>query len=246
MTQPEQTHPGEADLLAAIHREDVAGSGIREHIAQCERCAERTQLLSDEDLAVAALLRVLDHPAPVALPGLPLARLRRGRLRRAMLVAGPGALLAIAAAAAVLPRSPVRQWMHRGNAAAAVAPSATTIESAAPLASAIAVVAPKSLVVEFRREQLSGVIELSRSSGTDVGFRSRGGTTAYQVAAGRVVIDNQVAAEAYLIDLPATVQEIQILVDHRLLMRWPADSSRFAVSQHPQLARVFFTRGAIP
>jgi hypothetical protein len=188
----------------------------------------RWKELNEEDAAVAALLRELDHGRPVASAPTWL-QSRPRRLRRALLTAAAAATLTVAAAATIIPTSPLHRWINdrrETRPSQAKAPTALVpLTPTAPLASGISVRAPHSLTVRFRRDQYTGVIEIAPSRSSDVIFRSRGGTTAYQLGAGQVSIDNQVPAQTYLIDLPAFVQRLRILVGNRVVFRWPDDSA---------------------
>jgi hypothetical protein len=66
----------------------------------------------------------------------------------------------------------------------------------------------------------------------------RGGTTAYRLGAGQVSIDNQLPAQRYLIDLPASVQRLRIVVGHHEVMRWPEDSVRLTRGHETRATRV--------
>lgn len=243
-TNPE--HPTDELLIALVHEQSFDdAAAIRGHVAACAACTARSRDLAANDAVVAALLASLDHP---------LARARRSfnvrnarRFRRAALVAGALATMA-GAAAALVPSSPLHRWI-----AARVAPEpvvrtsepatsplaqATAPVTEGALASGIAIPAQATLLIEFRREQQTGTVEIGRSAVSDVVFRSRGGTTAYEVAEGRVSIDNQTPAETYLIEIPATVRQVRIRVGTRTLIRWPEDSVKFSLPNEPRLARL--------
>lgn len=235
VSQTDPVHPSDELLLALIHEQSFDDSAaIRGHVAACASCTERSRALSASDTLVATLLGSLDHPLPEARPSFG-ARTSH-RWRQAALIAGAAATMA-AAAAAMVPSSPLHRWLVSQQAPAApvhavAAPTSPQVPTAAvsnkdaALASGIAIPAQATLVVEFRREQESGVVELVRSAPGDVTFRSRGGATAYEVAEGRVAIDNQSPAEVYMIDIPTTVRQVRIHVGNRTLLRWPEDSAR--------------------
>jgi hypothetical protein len=230
VTLTDAAHPADSALLAALHRESLPeASTIREHVAGCGRCSARWHELELEDAAVAALLCDLDHDVPAGAVQ-PWLQSRPRRFRRALLTAGAAATLAVAAAAAIIPDAPLHRWLVRAHDTApmhALPPGApTSAAPSVPLASGLSIRAPRSLTVHFRRDQTVGMIEITRSNSSDVTFRSRGGTTAYRLSAGQVSIDNQRPAQAYLIDLPASVQRLRIVVGRRELMRWPDDSIR--------------------
>lgn len=247
VSQTDPRHPTDELLLALIHEQTFDdAAAIRGHVASCASCSARSLELSTDDATIASLLASLDHPLPRARPSFN--ERHAHRLRRAALVAGALATMA-GAAAALVPSSPLHRWIVARTAPAArvpaiptaTSPQAATTPPAAtevPLASGIAIPAQSTLVVEFRREQEGGMVELNRSAPGEVVFRSRGGTTAYDVAEGRVTIDNQSPAETYLIDIPATVRQVQVRVGSRTLIRWPEDSVKFALPNDPRRARV--------
>jgi len=223
-------------LLALIHEQSFDdAAAIRGHVATCAECGARSRELSAHDAEIAELLASLDHPLSAMAQAKSSRLWTSSRLRRASLIAGAAATMA-AAAAAMVPSSPLHRWIVQQSAPAtpaaprptpATTPAATQTAPADPmLASGIAIPAPVALIVEFKREQQSGVIEIARTTNGDVTFRSRGGKTAYDVAEGHVSIDNQSPADAYLIDIPAGVRRMRIRIGTRTLIRWPEDSAR--------------------
>ncbi|MES1259102.1 MAG: hypothetical protein ABUL71_00810 [Gemmatimonadota bacterium] len=247
VSQTDPEHPSDESLLALIHQQPFdASATTREHLQGCASCAARSQALSANDAVIARLLESLDDPLPALRPSF--AMRHASQLRRAGLIAGTAATMAVAAAAMV-PSSPLHRWIVappapasgvRSTAAATSPESAVTPAPAAdiPLASGIAIPAQATLIVAFRREQDGGAVEINRTTTGDVAFRSRGGTTAYEVADGRVTIDNQSPAETYLIDIPASVRQVRIRVGSRTLIRWPEDSARYTLTTDPRRARV--------
>ena len=228
MTLTDAAHPADSGLLAALQHSSLPDApAIRQHVAGCDQCTARWHELDREDAAVAVLLRELDHPLP-ADDVLPWSQMRPRRFRRALLTGAAAATLAVAAAAAIIPASPLHRWMTRRH--DDVLPRGLPLRApksavpSTPLASGLSIHAPRSLTVIFRHDQATGVIEITRSNSSDVTFRSRGGTTAYRLGAGEVSIDNQAPAQSYLIDLPASVQRVRIVVGRRAVLRWPEDS----------------------
>ena len=233
VSQTEPGHPSDALLLATIHAESVADlAAIRAHASGCAQCTARRRMLADDDAAIGALLAELDDPSGAAHPPRLIRRSSRRWLRRGLRIAGAAATVAVAAAAFVVPASP----LHRLVTARVEAPPAqngpAAFRPSAAAASGIAVPASRSLIVVFRHEQSRGTVAITRTDTGDITFRSHGGTAAYQVAASRVSIDNQVAADEYQIDVPRSVQQLRIVVGTRVLLRWPEDSAqRVAVTQ---------------
>lgn len=247
VSQTDPAHPSDESLLALIHQQPFdASAGTREHLMGCASCAARSKELSASDTMIAQLLETLDDPLPVRSPSFMVRH--ASQIRRAGLIVGAAATMAVAAAAMV-PNSPLHRWIAAEAAPAApVRPTATASSPEpattpapapdAPLASGIAIPAQATLIVAFRNDQDSGVVEIARTAAGEVAFRSRGGTTAYEVADGRVTIDNQAPAETYLIDIPATVRHVRIRVGKRTLVRWPEDSAKYTLATDPRRARV--------
>ncbi|MGH7582746.1 MAG: hypothetical protein ACREL5_05930, partial [Gemmatimonadales bacterium] len=150
-----------------------------------------------------------------------------------LLVAASAATLAVAAAALV-PVSPLHRWITAPSAGVvpAAAKAATSQHVAATAGDAatsgIAVQPSGVVVVMFRHDPASGVLELDRSATAEVGLRARGGRTGYRVESDRIVIDNQQAAETYFIDIPAGLTRLVVKDAGGVLLTWPDDSARWA------------------
>lgn len=249
VNQTDRGHPPDELLLALVHQQTFDEAiAIRAHVMSCAACSGRLHELSAGEIAIAALLETLDHAPAAAGARAPFGARNAARLRRIVLVAGSAATL-VAAAAAVVPNSPLRRWLAGhprpelptpGTRPTPPAPQPAAAPVALPLASGIAIPAPATLVVVFRHDQPSGVVEITRTDSGDVTFRSRGGAAAYAVAEHRVTIDNRVPAEVYLIDVPRSVQQVRIRVASRTLMRWPEDSAKYTLPNEPHRARLRF------
>ena len=230
----ESAHPSDARLLATIHAEpgDVV-TATRAHVRACVQCAARQQTLIDDDVTIGGLLAELDDPPRAVQPRFAHEARRRWVRRGLRTAAAAAATLAVAAAAMVVPGSPVHRWISRAVVVPVQEPHSGAAAPVPVATSGIAVPASRSLVIVFRREQLHGTVEIIRTATGDVTFRSRGGNAAYQVASGQVSIDNEVPADAYQIEVPRSVQQLQILVGARVLLRWPEDSARRAPATQP-------------
>ncbi len=235
VSQTETTHPSDALLLATIHAEPVDElAAVRAHARECAQCTARQRSLADDDAMTGALLGELDDPPRTADQPRFVRRSSRRWVRRGLRVGGAAATLAVAAAALVVPASPLHRLVSRGI----DAPSPNSIPAAVPAAapaaaSGIAVPASRSLVVVFRHEQSQGAVDITRTGTGDITFRSHGGNAAYQVAADQVSIDNSFPADAYQIDIPRGVQQVRILVGTRVLLRWPEDSAHRVGTSQP-------------
>lgn len=246
VSQTETTHPSDALLLATIHAEPVAGlAAVRAHAHECTQCTTRQRILADDDAMISALLAELDDQPRTADQPRFTQRSQRWWVHRGLRIAGAAATLAVAAAAVVVPVSPVHRWAFQRI--AAPLPNAGTAVSppAAAVASGIAVPASRSLVIVFRHEQAHGAVEITRTATGDITFRSRGGNTAYQVAADQVTIDNQVPADEYQISVPRSVQQLRIVAGTRVLLRWPKDSARRLSATQPGQLHIPLDAGGI-
>jgi len=227
MASQTEGHPSDATLLAVIHGEPVGDLvAIRAHAGECTQCTARQRTMAEDDAMIEALLAELDDPLRSGDQPRFEAKSRHSWVQRGIRVAAAAATLAVAAAALVVPASPLHQWVFRETGTPTRGPVVATSPQAAAVASGIAVPASRSLVIVLRHEQRQGALEIRWTAVGDVTFRSRGGIAAYQVASGQVTIDNQVAADAYQIDIPRSVQHLRILVGTRVLLRWPEDSAR--------------------
>jgi hypothetical protein len=231
VSQTETGHPSDALLLATIDPESVGElATIRAHASECPRCAARQRALAEDDARISALLVALDDPAPPANQPRFLRRSSRRWLHRGLRIAGAAATLAVAAAAIMV--SPVHRWVlpHVDIAPPPQHPGAPKPPTPAAVASGIAVPVTRSLAIVFRHEQALGIVAIDRTADGEITFRSRGGNTAYQVAAGQVSIDNLVPADEYQITIPRSVQQVRITVGTRVLLRWPEDSAQRVTS----------------
>ena len=82
MNQTDVIHPPDESLLATVHGQPIRDVHEAEsHLANCNACRARAQQLSDDDNAVALLLKDLDHHVPVMDLTETLSRQRAHRVR---------------------------------------------------------------------------------------------------------------------------------------------------------------------
>ncbi len=226
----EMGHPQDDVLLHAVHEPVWASAAVMMHLATCESCRLRQQQLATEDADVGVLLGALDHPVPARSAREIIASPPNHLRRRAVLVAEIMLFVAAAAAAMTVPASPLHRWIVRQmqpNAAspAAVPPEVSPSQVASSAPTGIALPAPASLRVEFRQAQRTGTLEVHLVSGDQVTVRSRGGNVAYTVNEGRVLVDNRVPAEEYIVEIPATLGRVRIVAGTRVLFQKDGDRS---------------------
>jgi anti-sigma factor RsiW len=231
-------HPTETTLLAFVHRElrSPALAEVAAHIESCPACEQQICELLRADEEIAQLLGRLDHPVPTLAEPVLLPRARRSWVARALLAAGIAAVTTVVAAAAV-PGWPLHDWIRARLPISSVAPvrmPQTPVPAAEAGAAGIAIPAPSTLIVAFREPQTSGALTVTRSNHGEVSLRSWGGDVAYQVGDQRVAVDNRRPATRYTLEVPATVQQLTVLIGGRVAARkGPAELGALGDSTQP-------------
>lgn len=226
----EMNHPQDDVLIHAAHELAWASAEVLAHLETCETCRLRQQQLAADDASVGVLLGALDHPVPEHSAREIIAERPNHLRRRAMLVAEIMLFVAAAAAAMTIPSSPLHRWIARQAlpklpSSVAAVPEATPSQSTSAAPIGIALPAPASLRVEFRQAQPIGTLEVRLVEGDQVTVRSRGGTVGYTVNEGRVLVDNRVPADAYVVEIPASLRRVRIVVGTRVLFQKDGDRS---------------------
>jgi hypothetical protein len=233
-------HPTEAALLAFVHGEldSRAAATVRTHLSECGACAAAETALRREDSEVGGLLRALDHPVPHrSAPGTAAAR---ARLLQPALAASLALLLAGVAAAAV-PGTALNRWIHSRLENAPAAPRTTTTPTTPPpepgqAAGGIEIPAPRALVVAFDVPEPDGVLLIRAVDRADAALRAYGGDVAYEVADGRIRVDNHRPARRYTLEVPRALGAVTVLVADRPVFdsgERPLESSPDSVSLAP-------------
>ncbi len=215
-------HPSDAALLAWIHGELGPGATaeMTDHLQACDACDHRAREIREGDAEEGRLLGVLDHPVPVLRPPDLLAP--RRRFRRPILAASLGLLVAGAAAAAV-PGSPVHRWIHDRLLSSPAQEPAPHHASSPPVplpgqaAGGVEVPVAPWLTVAFGAEEPGGVLSVTVAERPDVSLKAFGGQVAYQIGAGRIVVDNRRPAGPYALELPAGVRRLTVVLGDRTI-----------------------------
>lgn len=219
-------HPDEVELQALIDGEldPKTSERVLSHLAGCERCSARHDMLERAFRETAALLSELDREAPGisardvireaerrALP-------RMSAKRRTLWAASIAALLvAGAVAAAIVPWSPVRMVMERMlTGAGTEAPT----RGPAPADewgqhAGIALVPGDGLEIAFETIQSEGSIELVEVGADTARVEVRSDSVGFVVGDGSVVIENRGARASYRIFLPEDLPAVLIRVGDR-------------------------------
>ena len=177
----------------------------RRHMDECAFCQARAVQLND----IRRSLTLIDHPAPTIDVTTLVARARQRRAP--VLIAGAGALLA-AALAAALPSSPVRRAIARvldRHQSAPTVPRATVARGG----SSIAIQLQDSIArVMFRSRQTAGTVSIAEAGGHALRITQIDGeSVGYDVLPSGVKIDNAGSVASYEVRVPAGVR-VLILV----------------------------------
>ena len=213
------THLTELELGALADGELTGWRSERagRHLAQCGACAEAVARRRAQERELATLLRSVDHPPP------PLAAervMKRAARReptkwRAVAAGLAGVTLAAAAAAAVIPGSPVRAFFGRHGGAASGA--RTSRQEPAWSTSSVGFAPTHVVNVAFQSAQRSGEIGVLLSDSLLVRVAHRAGSPSYTVTADGVLIANGGSGASYEVTVPRTVPVVRILVGNRVV-----------------------------
>lgn len=228
------THLGEGTLQELLDGELAPGPRAQAdaHLASCAECAGLLAELRGLNARTSALLGMTDADAPVLAAQAAFARHRRGagalgQARRALPRAAVLVLaVAGAAAAAVVPGSPVREWVQRVTVQPRATEPALPAPAPAPAPEALPLPAPKAVSIlpengqvrvevtgssaELRvRARLSGEPAAQvTATGAAVSARFRTGPGRIEVVGagpGEVVIDLPAGADAAFVEVNGRV-----------------------------------------
>jgi len=211
-------HLDEEQVERLLHRElgRSAEASAREHLAVCPGCRGRVVQAEQEEEAVYALLRHVDHPAPGIDARAVVARGTHavGSMRWA---AGIVLALGVAAAAFAAPGSPLPAW---AKAVAGWIGGGPGVRAPERGAAGIAVVPGRNLVIVFGSFQTDGQAEVSLTDGAELVVRAPSGAATFTSEADRLVIDNQGSTASFEIQIPRTATRVEIWVNRvRLFLK---------------------------
>lgn len=220
-------HPSDPELqsLADGQLGDADRRRLRLHVEECGPCAARLRNLESRDRRIAEWLAWLDHPVPRLDAESLMARVRRRSRRSGLLAAGLAALFAATAAAAVVvPGSPVQRLVERviGEWRGGDPPQPSGARSPAPeppalRRSGVSFVPRPELEIAFRGSQPEGAIRISLVETSEVRVREIGGASAYSLDPAELVIDNRSARGSYEILLPRSLRRARVRIGERVV-----------------------------
>ena len=189
------------ELIRGSEMAEPEARSARAHIAGCADCARRLRALNREESEMENLLRLLDHEPP-RIDVDAVIRRARGRPRpvRGLLAAGI-AILVVAAGAAAMPGSPVRQWMsHLGSdrQASVSQQSEPGHEGGAyAIAPGVALTPDGAFDLVFEARQAGGSIRITLGSDAELAVRPIGGSVGYSVRPEGVWVQNAGSRASY-------------------------------------------------
>jgi hypothetical protein len=225
-------HLTEADLERLTDGEitDVDGEIAQGHLIVCPECAAALARRRARDRAVAALLQAIDDAPPiVSADGLITQASRAQGPRWRAIAAGIAGLgVAIVAAAAAAPHSPLRAYLaHLGiphRAAPAPQPSPGSRVASVGFAPA------RVVNVMFERAQKAGEIGVTFGDSDIVRVAHRSGSATYTLTPDGVLIDNAGSRASYEVTLPRSAPVVRIRVGTRTVFARDGDEIVTAAS----------------
>jgi hypothetical protein len=217
-------HLTDADLALALDRDDGAAStAVGQHLTECESCREALDAAKVDEVEVAGLFRLLDHEAPDIDARDFVGRVAARRTAAESIAPGfrlwpnkvaswavaAGILTASVAAAALVPNSPVRQFVRLvvaaspiGHKHSSIAPSGAVM--APPLPRGVAILPHGRVDVLFRSNQAAGTVRVIAATSSQLSVEGDGDGPTYTVGERMISIDNSLSdSAAYIVRVPA-------------------------------------------
>jgi hypothetical protein len=225
--------------------------GLREepahrHLTGCAECAEGVARRKVWHREAQDLLRSIDSTPPVVSPDLLIAQASRVRGPRwGAIAAGIAAVgVAIVAAAAAVPNSPLRTYLARLGGKHSAAPAVH--QSPESNVASVGFVPARAVNVTFKSEQRSGQIGVTLSDSPLVRVAHRSGSASYTLTLDGVQIANVGSSASYEVTLPRAATVVRIRVSGRVVFARDGDTIEAAASPDPQGRYVIpFARPAV-
>lgn len=214
------------ERIERLAHDQLSGSeraAALEHIAACGDCRRLFDAARRESGEVAAMLGLLDSPAP-AIDARSIAAkaqaVRRGGYWR--WAAGVALAVGIAGVAYAWPGSPFRDWLHRAFDGARV--GARGLKPAPPMAgldessAGIAVIPGDDFLIRFTDSV--GFVRVMLVEGEEIAVRASVAATVFTSDENRILIDNRVTSSTFEIQIPRTAPRVEIrTADRRIFLK---------------------------
>lgn len=229
-------HLTEADLERLTDGEitSVGGELAHRHLTACAECAEALALRRARHREVAELLRTIDDAPPIVSLDQLIVQARRGRGPRWGAIAAAIAAVGVAmvAAAAAVPNSPLRAYLAHLGIPHRAAP---TVDQSPESRVASVGFAPARVVnVIFESPQQSGEIGVTLGDSPLVRVAHRSGSASYTLTPDGVLIGNAGSGASYEVTLPRSAPVVRIRVDNRVVFARDGDDIVTAASPDSQ------------
>jgi hypothetical protein len=134
-------------------------------------------------------------------------------------------LLGAGAAAAAVPGTAIHRWVQEqlGTTPSANRPAVPTVPAPASptreqAASGIEVPVTRALTIAFAQPEEGGTLIIALADRASASLRAFGGAVAYQVAEGKIVIDNRRPAGRYELEVPDALERLTVLLGTKVVL----------------------------
>lgn len=227
-------HIDEERLQLLLHGElsPLDEERVRSHLSGCDACSRRLAEMEHEEKRVGALLRELDHDAP--LPDIGEIERRAGaRSARVPRWAAAAALvLLVGGAAYALPGSPLPRWVGAIVEWAGGSRSSPSGDTSRLDDAGIAVAPGQDLVIVFQPPIANGQAVVTLTEGAEVELRAPRDAATFTSQEGRLLVEDRGPGATYRIGIPRTAPRVEIRVgDRRLFLK---EGPRVTTAGSPQ------------
>jgi hypothetical protein len=185
---------------------------LRDHLRGCAHCARRLDAAMREDAEIGALLRQLDHPAPIARADALIRRSRGERLGAARIAAGLAFALLTAGVLYAMPGSPLPRLLDRAPGPVSPAPPTVRVEERPPRPAPAGIAIPPGadLTVIFSAGLAGGTATVRLVDAPELSIRGAGDGVEFDLGVDRVTVAGTDAAGDYQVLVPRDAPSVRI------------------------------------
>jgi hypothetical protein len=189
---------------------------LRDHIGICAECRERLAAAERDDRELAALLGLLDHPAPRPDLQAVVASARRDRRSWGRLAAGLLLALTAAGVAYAAPGSPLPGWTRalagwvERQVDASEPATAPSVPAASVGSAGVAIAPGATLEIAFTTVAPDARLSVALYDGTEVRVRAPSGAASFTSDADRLVVDGARPGTTFEIEIPRAARRVEI------------------------------------